>query len=241
MNNFKTIGWLLIIGTVSVIIPYTLLTITFDYPDILRENPDKILTKFHQGGSKLIFTWWCFAISAIPLLIAFVRIGSLPQTQNIKWATTIGVVSVIVQMIGLLRWVFVIPVLSANYVTADNEITRSVAASGFMLIHQFGGVLMGEHMGQLFTIIWTVMISISFLKKGLFGRWKSWLGIGSSLIYLLAQAELFNTVIPGILIWDKAGLIGSTLWLIWLLVIGISFLSYQEKSIFQGERISPHN
>jgi hypothetical protein len=230
MSNYKTIGWMLITGAVTVIIPYTLLTITFDYPDILRESPGKILTMFHRGGGKLIFTWWCFAISAIPLLIAFVRIGALSQTNTVKWATTIGVVSLIVQMIGLLRWVFVIPVLSANFVNADNEITRSAVSSTFILIHQFGGVLLGEHIGQLFTIIWTVMISISFLKTGLFARWKSWFGIGGALIYLSAQAELFNTVVPGILVWEEAGFIGSTLWLIWLLLIGFSFVSIRVRS-----------
>jgi hypothetical protein len=230
MSSYKTIGWMLITGAVSVIVPYTLLTINFDNPEILRENPGIILTEFHHGGSKLIFTWWCFAISAIPLLIAFVKIGSLPQTNTVKWATTIGVVSLVVQMIGLLRWVFVIPVLAENFVNADNEITRSTVSSAFILIHQFGGVLLGEHIGQLFTIIWTVMISISFLKTGLFARWKLWFGIGSALIYLSAQAELFNTVIPGIPVWEEAGFIGSTLWLIWLLLIGFSFVSTQERS-----------
>lgn len=232
---------MLVTGAASVIIPYTVLTISFDYPDILRENPGTILTKFQQGGSKLVFTWWCFAISAVPLLIAFVKIGSLPQMQLIKWATTIGVVSLIVQMIGLLRWVFVVPVLSANFASAESEVTRSVVTSGFTLIHHFGGVLLGEHIGQLFTIIWTIMISITFLKTGLFARWKSWFGIGSSLIYLLAQAELFNTVIPDFPIWEEAGFIGSTLWLVWLLVIGTSFILIREKSIDQSKRPPANN
>jgi hypothetical protein len=49
----------------------------------------------------------------------------------------------------------------------------------------------------------------------------NWLGFVSSFIYLMAQAELFATVIPGFPVWDMAGFIGSTFWLIWLLIIGI--------------------
>ena len=53
----KTIGILLILGALGVLIPYTVLTITFDYPSILREETGSILTKFHKGGNTLIWTW----------------------------------------------------------------------------------------------------------------------------------------------------------------------------------------
>ena len=96
-------------------------------------------------------------------------------------------------------------------------------------MHQFGGVILGEHLGQLFTIAWTVMISFSFGKLNLFPKWINWLGYFGSFIYLLAQAELFATVMPGFPVWDMAGFIGSTLWLIWLTVIGIFFLKKKEN------------
>lgn len=63
----------------------------------------------------------------------------------------------------------------------------------------------GGHVGQLFTIVWTVLIA-------------------SAGIYLLAQVELAATVIPAFPVWPLAGLIGSALWLIWLFLIGVKFL-----------------
>ncbi len=231
MNNYKTIGWSLIIGVITVVIPYTILTVIFEYPNILRQETGSILTKFYGKENKLIFTWWCFAISAIPLLIAFVKIGEMPQLAVIKWATTFAVIAVMAQAIGLLRWVFVVPVLAANYVNADNPFTREIAVSDFKLIHQFGGVLLGEHIGQLFTVIWTIVISISFLKSNTFAKWKNWLGLISSIIYLSAQAEIFNTVISSFPYLSYAGLAGSTLWLLWLLLLGFSFLSSEENKI----------
>jgi hypothetical protein len=92
-----------------------------------------------------------------------------------------------------------------------------------------GGVLLGEHIGQLFTIVWTVMISVAFIKLKLFPKWVSWLGIISSIIYLLAQAELFATVMPGFPVWDMAGFAGSTLWLIWLIITGIMFIKIKNQ------------
>jgi len=53
MKTEKTIGWLLIAGAMGVFIPYTILTIIFDYPDILRSETGIILTKFHAGGGRL--------------------------------------------------------------------------------------------------------------------------------------------------------------------------------------------
>jgi len=43
----------------------------------------------------------------------------------------------------------------------------------------------------------------------------------ASLVYLMAQTELFATVIPGFPVAPEAGLVGSLLWLGWMLVMGI--------------------
>ena len=230
----KKIGWLLITGAIGVLIPYTILTITFEYPDILRQDTGIVLTRFHEGGSSLIVTWWAFAILGLPLLIAYIKIGQLFENKIgfIKWVTTLGVISGIVQIIGLLRCVFVVPVISSNHIGASDSATKEIAISSFQTIHQFAGVLLGEHLGQLFTIAWTIMISIAFIKLKLFPKWVSWLGIVSSLIYFFAQAELFATVIPGFPVWEMAGLVGSTLWLLWLLITGIMFTrlrTYERK------------
>lgn len=226
MQPTKTIGFLLIAGAVGVFIPYTILTMIFEYPDILRQDTGIILTKFHKGGSTLIFTWWAFAILGLPLLVAYVLIGQQLNGRSgpVKWVTAIGVISIVVQLVGLLRWAFVVPVLANNYVASSSDIIKQSSVVSFQTIHQFGGVLLGEHIGQLFTVIWTIMISYTLLKLNFFPKWISWFGIIASFIYFLAQAELFNTVIPSFPVWDMAGFIGSTLWLVWLIILGIFFI-----------------
>lgn len=226
MKTDKIIGLLLISGAVGVLIPYVILTLNFDYPDVLRYDTGTILTRFHAGGSSLIFTWWAFAILGLPLLIAYILIGQKFENKLnfIRWVTTIGVISGVVQIIGLLRWVFVVPVLSNQFISAPDEATKVAVVSSFRLIHQFGGVLMGEHLGQLFTITWTLFMSYTFFKLKTFPSWVAVLGIVSAVVYLLAQAELFATVIPGFPVWGMAGFIGSTSWLIWLMIIGVLFI-----------------
>jgi hypothetical protein len=123
-----------------------------------------------------------------------------------------------------LRWVFVVPVLAAAYVNASTASTQETIEISFKVIHQFGGVLLGEHLGQLFTVIWTTMISSALLKVKIIPKWLAWVGFITSFIYFLAQAELLATVIPGFPVIDLAGFIGSTLWLLWLMLAGVYFL-----------------
>ena len=230
-SNNKTIGILLIISAIALLIPYTMLTIIFEYPDILRQDTGTILTKFHQGGNSLIWTWFAFAITGIPLLPAYIMIGQKFENKAplVRMATTIGVIGLIVQMIGLLRWTFVVPLLADTFVHATDEATKAAAIVSFKTLHQFAGVILGEHLGQLFTIAWTVMMTISFAKLKLVPKWVNWLGIISAAIYLLAQAELFATVIKGFPVWDMAGFIGSTGWLVWLIIVGIMFIKKREQ------------
>lgn len=230
MKTYKSIGALLIAGAIGVFIPYTILNITFEYPDILRKDAGQVLTQFHGGGSSLIFTWWAFAILGLPLLIAYIQLGN--RWKNISfmsWATTLGIISGIAQIIGLLRWVFVVPVLAHTFVNGD-EATQKAVLVAFQVVHQFGGVLLGEHIGQLFTIGWTVLVSIALLRLSLMPKWVSYFGMGASVIYLFAQAELFATVIPAFPVWDMAGFIGSTLWLVWLITVGVYLMRIKEKN-----------
>lgn len=229
MRTEKITGLLLIIGTILLIVPYTILTIIFDYPHILREETGFILTKFNNGGTPLIIVWWLFAIVGLPILEAYVLIGQKLENKfyYVRWATVLAVISGIVQIIGLLRWTFVVPVLAKTYVTSQSESIKESCKIIFQTVHQYGGVVLGEHIGQLFTILWMLMILPAIYNLKLIPKWIIGFGYVSAFIYLMAQAELFSTVIPDFPVWDLAGLIGSTSWMIWMILLGIRFLKIE--------------
>lgn len=231
MKNNTRIGILLIVSSIALLIPYTILTFIFDYPNILRQDIATVLQQFHEGGNTLIATWFAFAMTGIPLIPAYILIGQQfeKQVTTIRTATTIGVIGLIVQLIGLLRWTFVVPVLADTFVNAGNMETKVAAIIAFKTIHHFAGVLLGEHLGQLFTIAWTLMLSYSLANLQYIPKWLAWFGYSSAAIYLCAQAELFATVIPSFPIWEMAGFIGSTLWLMWLILLGSQFLRIKKQ------------
>ena len=141
----KTIGILLIVSGILLFVPYTILSITFEYPQILRQDIGFVLNKFHDGGNALIWTWWTFAMVGLPLLPAYVLLGQKLEAKLplVRWVTYIGVISLIVQMLGLLRWTFVVPVLAHSYVNG-NEMAKEAAKIAFQVIHQYGGVVLGD-------------------------------------------------------------------------------------------------
>lgn len=125
---------------------------------------------------------------------------------------------------------FVVPLLATGFVNSTNLASQEAIKITFKAIHQFGGVLLGEHLGQLFTIVWTVFTAYALLKVNLISKWVAWIGFIASFIYFLAQAELMATVIPAFPVIDMAGALGSTLWLFWLIIVGVQFLKSTASS-----------
>ena len=112
-------GLLFITGAIFVNIPYTLLIMNFNYPDILRQPAGVVLTQFQAGGAGLIFTWLAFAWAGLPLFVGMLlypRVSGGSRSTLVKAATITGIIAFLVQVIGLLRWVFVVPVLAQMYV-----------------------------------------------------------------------------------------------------------------------------
>jgi hypothetical protein len=232
-TNFRKLaGIFFIVGAVLVNIPYTLLIMNFDYPDILRLPTAEILTRFHAGGDALIYTWLAFAWVGLPMLFGAMMLKRILAEENAPFldsATTLGVIGFIVQVVGLLRWVFVVPVLARLYTAPGTDAaTQAAIAAVFSAVHQYGGVVLGEHLGQFLIILWMSMLSGIMYRSKMFSKWVAWLGWFASAVYLLAQTELFATAIPTFPVVDWAGLVGSLLWLVWMIVIGIYLLKYKE-------------
>ena len=231
-TNFRKLtGIFFIVGAILVNIPYILLIVNFGYPDILRQPTSEILTKFHAGGDSLIYAWLAFAWVGLPILLGAVMLKRVLEKEGspfLETATTLGVIGFVVQLIGLLRWIFVVPALARLFTDPGTDpATQASISAVFIAVHQYGGVILGEHIGQIFTIAWMSLISAVIYRSKMFGKWVAWLGWLASAVYLLAQSELFATAIPNSPVIGWAGLYGSLLWLVWILVLGIYLVKYK--------------
>jgi hypothetical protein len=221
-----TTGGLFAFSALAFAAAATALSVMFDWPDVLREPAEVVLPAFTAGGPALIWAWfaaaWTYGLLAIPVLLLPAALG-LQGNPALKVATYAGAASVLLSLIGFLRWVFVVPALANTYAAGDEQ-TRGAVAAAWTAQHQFGGALLGEHLGQLLVIGWSVTVSVMILRSGILPRWTGAVGLITSGIYLLNQGDILATAVPGFPVWDLAGLIGSTGWGLWIAVLGISIL-----------------
>jgi Domain of unknown function (DUF4386) len=222
----RAAGGLLLVGAVAFAAAATVLSSTFDWPDILREPADVVLPAFVAGGPGLVWTWfatgWTYAILAVPILLLPAALGRRDDPA-LRVATYVGATSVLLSLIGFLRWVFVVPPLAQSYVTGD-PVTRAAVDAAWTAQHQFGGALLGEHLGQLLVIGWSVTLSVIILRTRVLPRWLGITGLAVSAIYLLNQGDILATAVPGFPVWDLAGLLGSTGWGLWVAALGVTIV-----------------
>lgn len=230
----RTTGIFLIGLVVMSNIPYIRLIQTFEYDDILREPVDYVLTQFQAGGMALILTWFMFAIAAlllIPASLLLYQVVDRPSTPYLSAATTMGALSGLLQAIGLMRWVFVVPILAELQTNpATDEATRAAVGVAYRVVHQYGGVVIGEQLGQLLLVGWTVGLAAAMVHSPLFKPWVGWWGLLTAPLLLLGQSELLATVIPAMPVIESTP-IGFMLWELWLLVVGLTLLQVSPKRL----------
>jgi hypothetical protein len=221
-------GIVLIVAPLWFNATFALLGKRFDYPDILRRPTPEILERFRAGGPSLILLWWAFMLSG-PLLIAgVVLLGQVLGFRGIvPLATTFGVLAGLVQTLGLLRWVFVVPALARDH--ADPTLTaeqREGRAAVFGALHRYLGVGVGEHLGYLFTGIWSVSIGVGVIQGTALPTWIGWPGIVIGIGLVVGSAEFLGpNEERG---WGLAGTAIPVLyiaWSLWLLAMGIALVA----------------
>jgi hypothetical protein len=204
--------------------PYAVLTVTFDYPGILRAAPGDVLTRFAEGGPALIATWYGFMLFALvlaPLAAGLAlhgdRLSRTPAAAGL--AALFGGLAGLAQAFGLSRWVFVVPALADLHGRGDPALSL-LAEQQFAMLNLFAGVAVGEHIGQLLTAGFIAALGLAEAAQG--RRWIAAtgyavaaliaLGTGEGLaIALGAEGDLFSLA-------TIAGYLGLTGWLIALAI-----------------------
>ncbi len=151
-------------------LPYANLVAIYDYPDILRRPAAEALARFADGGAALILTWHAFAWTALLLVPLSIGLALTPAnratSERLAIAAAItGALSGVAQAIGLWRWVFVIPGLARRHTegTAD---AKTAAEGAFDILNSWGGVAIGEHLGQWLLVFFVLALSAIQWRQG---------------------------------------------------------------------------
>lgn len=165
------LGAAALILAIAFNLPFALLAATFDYPDILRRPAGEVLDAFAAGGAPLILTWYAFALSAVGLMF-FAPVQALTTADWTRrpglavGAALMGALAGLAQAIGLFRWVFAVPALATLHAApATDAATRASLETAFSLLNGWGGVAIGEHLGQILTLAWVILAALQALSN----------------------------------------------------------------------------
>ena len=202
----------------------------FDYPAILRREPDEILRRFAAGGTGLLLRWHLLFVSAlamVPLVVLLaVVLDTAPALTTLS--IVVGVIAALVQALGLARWPFAVPELARRYAAAEGPEaapTRQSIEVAFAVLHRYLGVGVGEHMGYLATGVWTIIVGVAILQGVVLPVWTAIAGLLIGVALLIGALEfvgpnerdgwhLAGTIVP----------IAYVAWSAWLIVLGVLLL-----------------
>lgn len=230
----------LLLFLVAATLPYTWLIEHFGYDDILREPTAVILRNFQAGGAPLVLAWFAFAMSAllfIPVALGLHRLMAAHGLPD-RGVLVLGVASAIAQAIGLLRWVLVVPALAAAHAAPDaTPATRDAAAVVFDAVHRYGGMVLGEMVGQLLLAGWTAGAALALWRSRAVPRAVAGLGLLTVPLWLLGQTELLHLVVPAVPSLEVIPLAFMG-WEAWLAAIAIALLvrAWRERGTSPGSR-----
>jgi len=221
MTSAKAVSGILLIAVPLVFTAgFTGLQLTFDYPDILRQPGGEVLTRFASAGADLHVYWYAMMAAALGMIPATLAAGlhfwksdSLLAGLSISFGTLAG----LVQALGLIRWVILVPGLAATYVDPGAaEANRAMAVSIFDATNLYLGLGVGEHLGYLFTGLWTLSVSALMFSNR---RIVSLSGFVLSLAVMAGMLEPFGAPMAA-----DINAIGYSLWALWALVLGFMLL-----------------
>jgi len=222
-------GVLLIALPVAYNALFTLLARSFDYPDILRRPTKEVLERFTAGGSKLILTWWGFAMSAVLLAPTAVLVSATFDEADptlLLVTTAIGLLAALVQFLGLIRWPFAVPHLAREMADPASSASKREAVDViFQTLNRYLGVAVGEHLGYLFTGVWTGLVGATILQSEVLHPVFGVIGLLLAPLFLLGSMEFLGSNEPEG--WKLAGTVVPVAyigWSLWLLAMGIALL-----------------
>jgi len=211
-----------------IVVGNLLLASAFNFPDILRQNPNERFTLFQANQGTIIPAYYMMSITS--LLQVFMATAMYHLTKRGRlvdiFALTAGVLLGIFQMLGFFRWVVLIPMLSTAY--AAQEASSETIFFLEKFANTYFGMTVGEHMGTLFTGLWLIALGIVLVKNNAFDKKLAWLGLISGVTLFIQSYE--SVASESLRFLEDISIALWALYVVWALVMSIMLFQKKDET-----------
>ena len=188
---------------------FTALGAVFDYPQILKQPTAEILELYRQHQTAISLWFAVLTLSSALMAPAGIWLGRLAGGGIGRWIAVTGIGAAVVQVLGLQRWVFLVPGISAD---ALDPTQQAAAEARFELLHTLLGTAIGETVGYACTAAFTALVAAGLHRTVL----PTWLTVTG---YLAAGLIATGVLAPVLALTGLTNFGGYVLWCAWLLVV----------------------
>jgi hypothetical protein len=229
MSTATVAGLLLIAVPIAFNVSFGMLAARFEYPDVLRRPTTEVLAAFRAGGTRLVLTWWAFALTAVAMVpLVVVLSGALGDVDPtlVSLTTTVGVLAGVVQFLGLVRWPFLVPYLAREEAQAASEVRREAIDVVFQAFNRYLGVAVGEHLGYALTGAWTLLAGVALTQSDTAPAWTGVPALAIGPLLMLCALEFVGGHEPrGWRVAERLTPPTYVAWSLWLMVTGVALLA----------------
>jgi hypothetical protein len=210
-NTIRLAAATLATASTLAIAGFTVLGSVFEYPQILEEPTSEVLSLFRDHQAAVTGWFLVLVVSAALLAPAGLLLGRLAGGTLGRWIAGVGVAAATVQVVGLQRWVTLVPGISED---ALDPSRRDDAEDRFELWHLVLGKIVGETIGYALTATFTVLAAVA-LSRALMPRWLAVAG------FVSAGLIATGVVIPVLEVASLTNFAGYVLWCVWLIALAV--------------------
>ncbi|MET0997386.1 MAG: DUF4386 family protein [Marmoricola sp.] len=213
-------GTALALASGLAIAGFTVLGSVFEYPQILEEPTADILALYreHQGS---VMTWFfVLVVSSALMAPAGIWLGRLAGGTLGKWIAGVGIAAATVQVVGLQRWVTLVPGISHD---ALDPAKRTSAEDRFELWHTLLGKVIGETFGYALSATFTVLVVIALRRLSVLPAWLGYVG------YAAAALIATGVVIPVVEAASLTNFAGYVAWCAWLIAVAVVLFRVRDR------------
>jgi Domain of unknown function (DUF4386) len=205
---------------------FTALGSIFEYPQILKKPVEDILASYRENQTAISGWFLALAVSAALLAPVGILLGRMANQRLRPWITGVAIAAATVQVVGLSRWVLLVPGISED---AAVPALSANAHNTFEQLHFWLGTVLGETIGYALTATFTVLVVVA-LRRSVVPRAVGYLGFGAAA--LIATGVLIPFGLGAASLTNFAGYIA---WCIWLIAMAV--VLWRSKAVTPAARI----